>query len=143
MAAAHFDDNEDPLCPLCEQSIRGGEHQNLITDLRTLKTQAEAAQTLLADACRRIEQDVRNTADPIVPERLMRVERFAVKASIQDQLRATFVNASIVAGTLPGFSKIAQDAIDAAFETVEEFEFGVSQSEIKGGENVTRVRPVS
>ena len=56
VAAVHFEDCDDPLCPLCKQSIKGAEHRSLVEDLRTLKSEAEAAQTRLTDACRRIER---------------------------------------------------------------------------------------
>ena len=136
----HFEDCDDPLCPLCEQSIKGGRHLNLVEDLRALKTDAEAAQTRLADACRRIDQDVRRSAESLVPEIFMRVERFSVKQNIQDQVRTTFVEASHVARALPGFGEIARRALNATFGEVEEFEFGSELPEPEDGDDVARVR---
>ena len=140
LAAAHFQDCDDPLCPLCEQSIRGGEHQSLVEDLRTLKSEAEVAQTRLADACRRIEQDVRRAARNVVPEIFIQVERFGVKQNIQDEVRSAFVEAGHVAQSLPGFSEIAQNAVDTAFAAVEEVEFGSELPEPADGDDVARVR---
>lgn len=140
VAAAHFEDCDDPLCPLCEQSIKGAEHRSLVEDLRTLKSEAEVAQARLADACRRIEQDVRRVAQNVVPETFMKVERFGVKRNIQDEVRSAFVQADHVAQSLPGFTEIAQTAIDAAFTAVEEVEFGSELPEPADGEDAAQVR---
>lgn len=75
VAAPHFTDSEDPLCPLCRQPLGGTEHRGLVEDLRILKTNAEVAQSQLDDACRRIEQEIRKTAQHVVPEKFMRVQR--------------------------------------------------------------------
>ena len=139
VAALHFEDCDDALCPLCKQSIKGAEHRSLVEDLRTLKSQAEAAQTRLTDACRRIEQDVRRAARNVVPGLFMQVERFAVKRNIQDEVRSSFVEAGHVAQSLPGFTKIAQNAVDTAFAAVEEVEFGSELPEPADGEDVARV----
>ncbi len=140
VAAVHFEDCDDPLCPLCEQSITGAEHRSLVEDLRNLKSEAEAAQTRLADACRKIEQDVGRAARNVVPDLFMQIERFAVKRNIQDEVRSTFVEAGHVARSLPGFSEIAQNAVDTAFTTVGEVEFGSELPEPADGEDVARVR---
>ena len=140
VAAEHFEDCDDPLCPLCEQSIKGVEHRSLVEDLRTLKTEAEAAQTHLVDACRRIEQEVERAAQNLVPLVFTRVERFAVKRNIQDQVRTAFVEADHVAHTLPGITDIAQGAVNVAFGAVEEVEFGSELPEPADGEDVARVR---
>ena len=140
VAAVHFEDCDDPLCPLCEQSITGAEHRSLVEDLRNLKSEAEAAQTRLADACRRIEQDVRRAARNVVPDLFMQIERFAVKRNIQDEVRSTFVEADHVARSLPGFTEIAQNAVDTAFTAVEEVEFGSELPELADEEDVARVR---
>ncbi len=140
LAAVHFDDSDDPLCPLCEQSISGVEHQRLVKDLRTLKSEAELAQTRLADACRRIEEDVRQTARNVIPETFMQVERFGVKRNIRNEVRSTFVEASHVAKSLPGFTETAQDAVDTVFAAVEEVEFGSKLTQPADGEDAARVR---
>ena len=140
VAAAHFEDCEDPVCPLCEQSIKVNEHRQLVEDLRLLKTHAEVAQTHLNDACRRIEQDIRNAAKDIVPPTFMRVKRFSVKRDIRECVRAAFVQPRHVADSLPGFAGIAQAVIDAAFKAVEEVEFGSSLPEPADGEEAGRVR---
>ena len=140
LAAVHFEDCDDPLCPLCEQSIKSAEHRSLVEDLHTLKSEAEAAQTRLADACRRIEQNVRQAARDVVPELFLKVERFAVKRNIQDEVLSSFVEARHVAQSLPGFTEIAQDAIDTAFTAVEEVEFGSQLTEPTDGEDAARVR---
>ena len=140
LAAVHFDDSDDPLCPLCEQSIGGAEHQRLVEDLRTLKSEAEAAQARLADACRRIEQDVRRAARNVVPETFIQVERFSVKQNIRDEVRSAFVEVGHVAKSLPGFIDTARNAIDSVFAAVEEVEFGSELPEPADGEDVARVR---
>ena len=140
LAAVHFDNSDDPLCPLCEQSISGSRHRSLVDDLRTLKSEAEVAQTRLADACRRIEQDVRRAARDVVPETFMQVERFGVKRNIRDEVRSAFVEARHVAKALPGFTKIAQDAVDTTFAAVEEVDFGSDLPEPADGEEAARVR---
>ena len=140
VAAAHFEDCDEPLCPLCEQSIAGAEHRSLVEDLRNLKSEAEAAQTHLADACRRIEQDVRRAARNVVPDLFMQVERFAVKRNIRDEVKSKFAQADHVARSLPGFTKIAQNAVDTAFTAVEEVEFGSELPEPADGDDVARVR---
>ena len=140
MAAEHFEDCDDPLCPLCQQPLKGGQHLSLVEDLRILKTDAEEAQTFLADACRRIEQDVERAAEGLVPATFMRVERFAVKKDIQDQVRTTFVEASHVVGALPEFTEIAQDAVQVAYGDVEEFEFGTELPAPQDGDDAARVR---
>ena len=140
VAAGHFEDGEDPLCPLCEQSIGGPGHRDLVEDLRTLKADAERAQTRLADACRRIEGEVESAARHVVPDDFMRVGRFAVKRSIQDRVRETFVDARHVSDSLPGFIRVAQAAVDSAFGAVEEFEFGSALPEPADGDEVGRVR---
>ena len=140
IAAEHFEENVDPLCPLCRQSIGGSEHQDLVEELRILKTDTEKAQTQLDDACLRVERDVRSAAQPIVPNNLIRVERFAVKRNIQSQVLQTFVDANHVASSLPGFAGIAKPAVEAAFEMVEEFEFGSELPEPETGDHVGRVR---
>ncbi len=140
VAAPHFDDCEDPLCPLCQQPIERAEHRDLVEDLRILKTDAEAAQSRLDDACRRIEHEVRSTAQHVVPDKFMRVQRFAVKRDIRDHVRSAFVEADHVAVTLPGFVKFGQEAVDSAFEVVEEFAFGSELREPEDGDEVARVR---
>ena len=140
VAAAHFEDCKDPSCPLCQQSINDAVHPKLVEDLRILKTDAEAAQTQLGDASRRIEQEVRRAAENVVPDTFMRVMRFAVKRNIQDQVRATFVEADHVAAFLPGFVDIAQAAVDAAFAGAEEVEFGSALPEAPEGDEAGRVR---
>ncbi len=139
VAAAHFEDCTDPVCPLCEQSIKGSGHQQLAQDLRLLRTQAEVAQTRLSDACRRIEQDIRNAAQEIVPDRFMRVERFAVKRDMQDSVRAAFIQPDHVANSLPGFTDIAQAALDKAFVAVEEVEFGSTLPKSEKGDETGKV----
>lgn len=140
VAAAHFVDSPDPLCPLCRQSIAGVEHCDLIDDLRKLKTDAEKAQTHLADACRRVEHEVRNAARHVVPDNFMRVDRFGVKRGIQNQVLGAFVEATHVVGDVPGFASIAQVAVEAAFDAVEEFEFGSELPEPENGADVGRVK---
>ena len=95
VAAAHFADCQDPLCPLCQQPIKGPEHRGLVEDLRILKTDAEKAQSQLGDVCRRIEQEIRSAAQDVVPDEFMRVGRFAVKRNIQDHVRSTFVEVEL------------------------------------------------
>ena len=138
-AAFHFKDCDDPLCPLCEQPIKGPEHRSLVEDLRTLKSAAEAAQARLADACRRIEQDIRLAARNVVPDPFMQVERFAVKQNIRAEVLSCFVEAPHVAQSLPGFTKNAQNAIDTAFTGVEEVEFGSKLPEPPDGEDAARL----
>ena len=140
LAAVHFDDSDDPLCPLCEQSISGAEHQRLVEDLRILKSEAEAAQTRLADACRRIEQTVRRAARNVVPETFMQIERFGIKGIIRNEVRSAFVEADHVAKSLPGFTETARNAVDSVFASVEEVEFGSELPESADGEDVARVR---
>ena len=140
VAAAHFEDCEDPSCPLCQQSIKHDVHQSLVEDLRILKTDAEAAQIHLGDASRRIEQEVRLAAQHVVPDTFMRVARFAVKKNIQDEVRSTFVEAGHVAASLPGFVDIVRAAVDAAFEAVEEVEFGSKLSPPADGDEAGKVR---
>ena len=140
VAAEHFEDCEDPKCPLCKQSIRGASHLGLVEDMRVLKTDAEIAQTQLEDACRRIEEEVRTAAQHIVPDELLRVERFAVKRNAQDHVQGAFIEAEHAAVTLPGFAKICQEAVDAVFETVREFEFGTKLPEPEKRDGVARVR---
>ena len=140
VAAMYFEDCDDPLCPLCEQPIRGADHRSLLDDLRNLKSDAEAAQTRLGDACRRIEQDVMRAAQDLVPDSFIKVGRFAVKRNIGNEVRSTFVEAGHVAQSLPGFSKIAQDAFDSAFAAVAEFEFGSELPEPRDGDDAGRVR---
>ena len=140
VAASHFEDCDDPLCPLCGQSIKNGQHSSLVEDLRSLKTDAQAAQTRLADACRRIERSVGQSANSLVPASFMRVERLSVKQSIQDHIRTAFIDASHVSRALPGFAKIAQRAFDAVFDEVEEFEFGSELPAPDEGDHVARVR---
>ena len=140
MAAAHFEDRDNPLCPLCEQPITGPAHRSLVEDLRHLKSDAEAAQTRLGDACRRIEQNVTRAAQDLVPDFFFKVDRFAVKRNIRDEIRSTFVEASHVAQFLPGFSDTAQDAVDEAFAAVAEFEFGSELPEPPDGDEPERVR---
>lgn len=140
VAAGHFEDGEDPLCPLCEQSIGGPDHRDLVEDLRALKADAERAQTRLADACRRIEEEVESAARHVVPDDFMRVGRFAVKRDILDRVRETFVDARHVSDSLPGFINIARTAVDSAFGAVEEFEFGSALPEPADGDEAGRVR---
>ena len=139
VAAVHFEDCDDPLCPLCEQSLKGAEHRSLVEDLHTLKSEAEAARTCLADACRRIEQNVRQAARDVVPELFMKIERFAVKRNIQDEVLSSFVETRHVAQSLPGFTEIAQNAIETAFTAVKEVEFGSQLTEPTDGEDAARV----
>ena len=140
VAAEHFEDCEDPFCPLCEQSLGRPSHRGLVEDLRILKTNAETAQTRLTDACRRIEQEVRNAAQRVIPDEFIRVGRFAVKRNAQDHVRLAFVEAKHVAVTLPGFAKISKEAVDTAFDAVEEVEFGAELPEPENGDGVVRVR---
>ena len=140
VAAEHFEDCEDPLCPLCKQSIRGTAHRGLVEDMRILKTDVEMAQTRLEDACRRIEQEVTTAARNVVPDELIRVGQFAVKGNARDHVQTAFVEAEHVAVVLPGFAKICQEAVDAAFEAVEEFEFGTKLPEPRSKDGVARVR---
>ena len=139
VAAVHFTDCEDPRCPLCQQPITEPKHRGLVDDLRILKTDAEAAQSQLADACRRIEQEVRSAAQHVVPDKFMRVGRFAVRRNIQEHVRSTFVEAKHVAVNLPGFVSISQEAVAAAFEEVEEVEFGSRLPEPKEGDELARL----
>ena len=62
-------------------------HLGLVEDMRVLKTDAEAAQTRLEDACRRIEQEVRTAAQSVVPDELTPIERFAVKRNAMDHVK--------------------------------------------------------
>ncbi|MEQ8585009.1 MAG: hypothetical protein RIE83_01155 [Thalassobaculaceae bacterium] len=140
MAAEHFLECDDPLCPLCQQSLDQPEHQKLVDDLLTLRSEAAAAQTQLDDACRRIEAEVRDTAVSIVPEVFMRVGRFAVKQNIQDQIRLVFVEAPHVAETLTGFGDVAQAAIETAFNAVDEVELGTKQPEPAADDLAARVK---
>lgn len=140
VAAAHFEDYDDPLCPLCRQPINGVSHRRLLEDLRILKAHAEEAQTKLADACRRIETEVKRVAQGVVPDIFMNVGRFAVKRDIQNQVRAIFVEAKEVADVLPGFAALAQSSIDTAFQAVEEFEFGAKLPEPADADDARRVR---
>ena len=140
VAAAHFEDCPDPRCPLCGQSIAANEHHDLIEDLRKLKADAEKAKTQLGDACRRVEHEVKNAARHVVPDNFMRVDRFGVERDIQNQVLRTFVEAVHVVGDVPGFAPIAQTAVEAAFEAVEEFEFGSELPEPANGDDVGRVR---
>ncbi len=55
----------------------------------------------------------------------MKIGRFAVKQSIRDHLRATFIESEHVAQDLPHFANNVEKALDFAFENLEEFEFGV------------------
>ncbi len=142
VAAEHFEDCNDPLCPLCEQSIKGVEHRSLVEDLRTLQSEAEVAQSRLADACRRIEQYIKQAALIVVPELFMQVKRFAVKRSIESDVRSTFVEAIHVAKYLPGFAEVAQDAINAAFAAVDEVEFGSELPAPDEGDDEARVRRI-
>ena len=139
VAAGYFQDSDDPLCPLCEQSIKGPMHQSLVEDLRTLKLDAEAAQARLADACRRIEHDVRLVARNVVPDSFMQVRRFAVKQNIRAEVLSRFAEARHVARFLPGFTKNAEKAIDAALIGVEEVEFGSELPEPSDGEEALRL----
>ena len=138
-AAVHFEDCDDPLCPLCEQLIKGAQHLNLVEDLRALKTDAEAAQTRLSDACRRIEQEVGRAAKGIVSDTFMQVKRFAVKQNVQDHVSTAFVDGRHVADALPGFTEIARSAVRAAFGSVQEVEFGSELPEPEDGDDVARV----
>lgn len=140
VAAGHFEDCGDPLCPLCEQPIGGSAHQDLVADLRALKTNAERAQTRLAEACGRIEQKVRSVAEQVVPNHFMQIEQFALKQSVVDQIRGTFVEASHIADSLPGFVEISQAAVDSAFEAVKEVEFGSTLLGLADGDHVGRLR---
>ena len=140
MAAEHFEDRDDPICPLCEQSIKGAEHRSLIEDLRDLKSEAEAAQTRLADACRKIEQNVRQAARNVIPDLFMTIERFSVKRNIQEEVLSGVVGLPQVAESLPGIIDIARNAIDAAFGAVEEIEFGSDLPEPADGQDEARVK---
>ena len=140
VAAEHFEENVDPLCPLCSQSIGGSKHRDLVEDLRNLKADAAKAQTQLDDACRRVEQDIKHAAQSVVPDKFMRVERFAVKRNIQNEVLQTFVEADHVASSLPGFADIAKPAVEATFEMVEEFEFGSELPEPENGDHAGQVR---
>ena len=113
-AAEHFEDSEDPLCPLCKQSIKGSKHHDLIKDLNTLKTDAEIAQKSLADASRRIEQEVKSAAQLIIPNNFMQIKHFAVKQDIRNRVQETLVDADRVSDYLPGFAEITQAAIESA-----------------------------
>lgn len=139
VAAGYFKDGDDPLCRLCEQSIKGPRHRSLVEDLRTLKSDAEAAQAQLADACRRIEQDVKVAAQNIVPDSFMQVQRFAVKQNIRAEVLSRFAEARHVVQPLPGFTKNAQKAIDAALVGVEEVEFGSEPLEASDEDDAARL----
>ena len=138
-AAVHFADCDVPLCPLCEQPITGSSHRTLVEELRTLKANAQAAQTHLADACRRIEQDVKLAAKNLVPSTFMQVGRYGVKRNIEDRVRSVFVDARHVAKELPGFTEVARDAANSAFEAVDEVEFGSMLPAPEEGDDVGRV----
>ena len=140
VAAEHFEENVDPLCPLCRQSIGGSKHRDLVEDLRNLKADAKKAQTQLDDACLHVEQDIKRAVQSIDPDNFMQVERFAVKGNIQNQVLQTFAEANHVAGILPRFADIAKPAFEAAFEMVEEFKFGSELPEPENGDQLGRVR---
>ena len=140
MAAVHFEDSEDPFCPLCKQSIEDIKHVKLVEDLRNLKSNAEVAQAHLADACRRIEQQVKEAALVIVPELFMQTKRFQVKGNIERDVRLAFVDANHVVQSLPGFIEIAQDAFNTAFAKVKEFEFGSKLTESAEEDDEARLR---
>ncbi|MDE0626343.1 MAG: AAA family ATPase [Bryobacterales bacterium] len=140
VAAEHFEDCEDPKCPLCKQPIRESIHLGLVEDMRILKAHAEIAQTQLDDACLRIDREIRSAAVSLLPSELVQVQRFAVKRNTQDHVRRAFVQAEHVAVTLPGFAQICRRAIDGAFEEVEEFEFGTTLPEPESGDSVARIR---
>ena len=140
VAAEHFEDCCDPLCPLCKQAIGGPEHQDLVADLRKLKTDAEQAQTRLDDACRLIKQRVRDEVRHVVPEEFLQVKRFAVKQDIVESIRETYIEAPHVADNLPGFVDSARTAVDAAFEKVNEVEFGSALPKLADGDQVGRMR---
>ena len=139
VAAAHFEDCDDPLCPLCNQSIKGPTHRDLIKDLLSLKSDAEAAQAQLSDACRRIEQEVMSAAQNVIPDEFMRIERFAVKQNIKDHVISVYVQPAHVADNLPGFTSVGLNALDAAFHSIEEVELGTKQPEPADGDDVARV----
>ncbi|MCY4419783.1 MAG: ATP-binding protein [Gammaproteobacteria bacterium] len=139
VAAIHFKDRDDPLCPLCEQSLKNAKHQSLVEDLRTLKLEAEAAQTRLADACRRIEGNVRQASRNVIPDQFMQVKCFAIKQNIQDEVLSNFVKAPHIAQSLPGFAEIAQNTLDMAFTDIKEVEFGSNLSEPANDEDEARV----
>ncbi len=139
IAAEHFEDCDDPLCPLCRQSIKGAEHRNLVEDLQTLKSEAEAAQTRLADACRRIEQKVRQATRNVIPEIFMEVKPFTVKRHIRNELLSRFAEADNVFQDLPGFSEFAQGAFERAFIDLKEVKFGSQLPEPADGRDKARV----
>ena len=140
VAAAHFEDFDELHCPLCEQSIGGEQHRNLVEDLRELKTSAEEAETLLDDSCLRIERNVKNVAEKLVPSQFIQIGRFSVKRNFQHHAKRIFVDADYSANDLPGFARAASDLIDAAFYNVEELEFGSDLPESDDSDAVTRVK---
>ena len=140
VAASHFDDCEEPLCPLCQQSLKGFEHRNLVEDLRTLKSDAEAAQARVGDACRRIERNLRSAAQRVVPDMFMRVGRFAVKKNIKDHVRLAYIEATHIAVSLPGFARVGTEAVSSAFEAVDEFELGSKLPNVQENDELGRIR---
>lgn len=123
-AAAHFDDTGDPICPVCGQSLAAGKHKPLVEMLKTLKRDAEAAQTGLDDACRKIRDDLIRTAVPVIPEELRDPKRYSVKESVGGDVSHRFIDAQRVMNDLPGFKPAAEAAIGDAFDSVEDFQFG-------------------
>ena len=140
VAASHFDDCDEPLCPLCQQSLKDFQHRNLTEDLGALRTDAEAAQTRLADACRRIEQEVKMAARRVVPDKFMRVARFAVKKEIMEHVRLAYIEANHVVDSLPGFANVGEEAVSFAFNAVDEFELGVNSSDFEQRDHLAQIR---
>lgn len=140
VAAAHFDEAGDPVCPLCGQSLAAGKHKPLVEILKTLKRDAEAAQTALDDACRKIRDDLIRAIDPVIPEKLQYPKRYSVKEHVDAELRRRFVDAQRVVDDVPGFKPAAEVAITNAFEPVADFQFGTelevpADDDLKGGVN--------
>ncbi|MCR9072730.1 MAG: hypothetical protein NXI18_13510 [Alphaproteobacteria bacterium] len=124
IAAPHFQDCEDPLCPLCEQPLKIPQHTTLLTDLKVLTKDAEAAQTRLEDACRRILDDIVRARDEAVPEAFRKVQRFRAKEEFRAHVAAMLFGDNDAADTLPGLKERADGILQAVIGPLEEFEFG-------------------
>ncbi|MCH8917788.1 MAG: hypothetical protein IIC52_07005 [Proteobacteria bacterium] len=124
VAAEHFEETGEPLCPLCGQSLAAGEHKPLVEKLRALKCDAEAAQTTLDDACRRIRDDLLKAATPVLPEKIREPNDYSVKEIVSANLRQRFIDTERVRDDLPGFKSASEAAVDRALQGAEDFKFG-------------------
>jgi hypothetical protein len=124
IAASHFQDCVDPSCPLCEQPLKLPQHTTLLADLKVLTKDAEAAQTQLEDACRRIMDDIVRSRNRAVPETFRKVQRFRAKEEFRAHVAAMLFDDNDVADTLPGFKERADSVLDAVINPLREFEFG-------------------